>query len=194
MEPFEYVVVLTSLILGLGIAQILTSAADIVSNVKNVKLCLPHALLTLAVFLLHIQEWWINYQYSAVVEEWTLGIVLSILIYPILLFLLARMLFPTGIRGHETDLNHYFFDQWRWFYGLALGTIVVSAWQNTFIQKLDIIESWPQFLTGSIYVVIILLNVRNSLVHSLLQIASIIGLIIFLMSDDTALHHFQVPG
>ncbi len=194
MEPFEYVVVLTSLILGLGIAQILTSVADIVSNLRNVKLCLPHALLTLAVFLLHIQEWWINYQYSAVVKEWTLGIILSILIYPILLFLLARMLFPTGIRGHETDLNHYFFDQWRWFYGLAFATLMVSAWQNTFIQKLEVMESWPQFLTGSIYLVIILLKIRNSLVHSLLQIASIIGLIIFLMSDDTALHHFQTGG
>lgn len=194
MEPFEYVVVLTSLILGLGIAQILTSVADIVSNLKNVKLFLPHTLLTLAVFLLHIQEWWINYQYSAVVEEWTLNIILSILIYPILLFLLARMLFPTGIRGHETDLNHYFFDQWRWFYGLACGTFLVSAWQNTFIQKLEIMESWPQFLGGSIYLAVILLNPRNSLIHSLLQIASIIGLIIFLMSDDTALHHFQMGG
>ena len=194
MEPFEYVVVLTSLILGLGIAQILTSVADIVSNVKNVKLCLPHALLTLAVFLLHILEWWINYQYSAVVKEWTLGIILSILVYPILLFLLARMLFPTGIRGHETDLNHYFFDQWRWFYGIALATFLVSAWQNTFIQKLAIMDSWPQFLTGSIYLIVILLNTRNSWVHSILQIASIIGLIIFLMTDDTALHQFQQPG
>lgn len=194
MEPFEYVVVLTSLILGLGIAQILTSVADILSNLKNVKLCLPHALLTLAVFLLHIQEWWINYQYSAVVKEWTLGIILSILIYPILLFLLARMLFPTGIRGHETDLNHYFFDQWRWFYGLAFATFLVSAWQNTFIQKLEVMESWPQFVASLIYLSVISFKIKQSWVHSLLQIASIIGLIIFLMSDDTALHHFQMGG
>lgn len=194
MEPFEYVVVLTSLILGLGIAQILTSVADVLSNLRNVKLCLPHTLLTLAVFLLHIQEWWINYQYSAVVKEWTLDIILSILIYPILLFLLARMLFPTGIRGHETDLNHYFFDQWRWFYGIALGTIVVSAWQNTFIQQLPIMDSWPQFLAATIYLLFIIFKVRHSWMHSLLQIISLTGFIIFLLTDDTALHHFQTGG
>lgn len=194
MEPFEYVVVLTSLILGLGIAQILTSVADIISNLKHVKLCLPHTLLTLAVFLLHIQEWWINYQYSAVVKEWTLEIILSILVYPILLFLLARMLFPTGIRGHETDLNHYFFDQWRWFYGIALATMVVSIWQNSFIQNLTITESWPQFVVGSIYLLFILLKIKQSWMHSVLQITSLAGLIYFLMSDDTALHHFQSGG
>ena len=49
MEPFEYVVVLTSLILGLGIAQILTSVADIFSNLKNVNIGYTHTLLVMVV-------------------------------------------------------------------------------------------------------------------------------------------------
>ena len=86
MEPFEYVVVLTSLILGLGIAQILTGVSDIISHWKQIKFSLPHGIYIMVVFLIHIQEWWINYQYSKELMVWTLPVVLSILVFPILLY------------------------------------------------------------------------------------------------------------
>jgi phosphotransferase system glucose/maltose/N-acetylglucosamine-specific IIC component len=114
MDPFEYVVVLTSLILGLGIAQILTGIADVLTNLRNTKLYLPHILFVLVIFLLHIQEWWINFQYASEVPLWTLKIVLCVLSYPILLFVMARMAFPTGIRGNETDFKKHYHDQWRY--------------------------------------------------------------------------------
>jgi len=191
MDPFEYVVVLTSLILGLGIAQILTSVADILSHLRNVKLSLPHGILTLTVFLLHIQEWWINYEYSLQIQIWTLPIVLSILIYPILLFLLARMLFPTGIRGHETDLDAYYFDQWHWFFGIALGTLIVSIWQNSFLQKLPLIASWPQFTFALLYLVMLTLKVKNRIVHILIQLIALVGLVGYMITDHRTLNQFM---
>lgn len=86
MEPFEFVVVLTSLILGLGISQILIGVSNAISNFRKIKWSLPHAMVVLVVFIMHIQEWWINYQYSKEITSWTLPMVLSLLIYPILLF------------------------------------------------------------------------------------------------------------
>lgn len=191
MEPFEYVVVLTSLILGLGIAQILTGLADILSNLKQVKLSIPHGLLTATVFLLHIQEWWINYEYSLQVKLWTLPIILAILTYPILLFLLARMLFPTGIRGHETDLDAYYRDQWPWFFGIAFGTMVISIWQNMFLQGLPLADSWPQLTFGTIYLTVMLLRVRQKWVHILIQGMWLLGLLGYMITDDRNLNQFM---
>lgn len=187
MDAFEYVVVLTSLILGLGIAQILTSLADILSNIRQVKLCLPHSFLTITVFLLHIQEWWINYQYSHEISVWRLPIVLSILIYPILLFILARMLFPTGIRGHETNLEDYYYDQWPWFFGIALGTLAISIWQNLFIQGLPLLNSWPQLVFGVIYGLFFLFRIKHRLLHNLVQGIWLLGLIIYMVTDHTTI-------
>ena len=191
MDPFEYVVVLTSLILGLGIAQILTSVADILSHLRNVKLSLPHGILTFTVFLLHIQEWWINYEYSLQIKIWTLPIVLSILVYPILLFLLARMLFPTGIRGHETDLDAYYFDQWHWFFGISLGTLVISIWQNSFLQDLPLIASWPQFVFAAIYLGMILVKIQNKWAHTTIQLLALAGLVAYMITDDRTLNQFM---
>jgi len=187
MEPFEYVVVLTSLILGLGIAQILSSVADVLSHLKNVKLSLPHGLMTVVIFFLHIQEWWINYQYSHEVDRWTLEIVLSILIYPVLLFMLARMLFPTGIRGHETDLDAYFRDQWRWLYGLVMATIVISIWHNTYIQGLDVMHSWPQMLFCGVFIAFFVVKRPPDWAHLALQVLLVTAMVVYILLDDTAL-------
>ncbi len=187
MEPFEYVVVLTSLILGLGIAQILTSVADVLSHLKNVKLSVPHTLMTAVIFFLHIQEWWINYQNAHVVGSWTLGVVLSVLTYPILLFTLARMMFPTGIRGHETDLDAYFRDQWRWLYSIILATIVISIWQNLYIHQIPLAESWPQMLYAVVYLVFILWKEPSQKAHIVLQVLAVITMVVYIVVNDTTL-------
>ena len=191
MDPFEYVVVLTSLILGLGIAQILTSLADILSNLKHVKLSISHGLLTATVFFLHIQEWWINYEYSQQIKIWTLPIILVILTYPILLFLLARMLFPTGIRGHETDLDSYYRDQWPWFFGIAFGTMMISIWQNMFLQKLPLLDSWPQIAFGSIYLIMLILRIQKKWIHIAIQALWLLGLLGYMITDDRTLNQFM---
>lgn len=58
MSPFEYVTILISIILGLGITQLVTGIADIIHEKEHVKLYWPHALWIPIIFFLLIQEWW----------------------------------------------------------------------------------------------------------------------------------------
>ena len=181
MEPFEYVVVLASLILGLGIAQILTGIADIVSHYKAIRLSLPHSIYVFVIFLLHINEWWVNYEYSKIVDSWTLQIVMSILIYPILLFIQARLLFPTGLRSQETDMDMYFDDQWKWLYSIGAITVIVSIWHNVLISNIPLQEQILLFVLLSVYLGFIFGNVRNKIAHTVflgLQLIIWIGYII----------------
>lgn len=187
MEPFEYFVVLSSLILGLGIAQILTNVADIVSNLKNVKLGVAHSLFVFNLFLIHIQEWWYTYQYIDQVKIWTLPLVLFLLSYPILLYLLARMLFPTGLRGHETDLDVYYYDQWKWLFSLFLGIVIASFLQNVIVSKLPILEQIPQFLLALAFVIFLTLDISNKTVHNIFLILQAIAWILWTVFDPYAL-------
>lgn len=165
MEPFEYFVVLSSIILGLGIAQILTGIADIVSNLGNSKPGIAHSILVFNVFILHIQEWWYTYQYSFDIKVWTLPLVLFLLVYPILLFLLARMIFPTGLRNHETDLDEYYFDQWRSFYFVILAIIITSFLQNITVSGWAITSQIPQYVSSLLFVVFLTLNIKKRAAH-----------------------------
>lgn len=187
MEPFEYVVVLTSLILGLGIAQILMGSSDIISHWREVKFSLPHGIYILVVFLIHIQEWWINYQYSKELMAWTLPVVLSIVIFPILLFLQARMLFPTGVRREETDLDAYFKDQWRGLYFLGALTVVVSIWHNLFLSHYPLVDQIPLFIYLLAYFYFIGLRIKNQTAHTIFVTLQLLAQIAFIAFENGAL-------
>jgi hypothetical protein len=187
MEPFEYVVVLTSLILGLGIAQILTGVADMVSHWRAIKISLPHTIYVLVIFLICLQEWWINYEYSKVITVWTFQIVLSILIFPILLFIQARLLFPTGLRSADTDMDVYFEDQWRWLYAIGAMTVLVSIWQNVFISAIPLMDQLQLFALLAVYFLFIVLNIKNKKAHTVFLSLQLIAWIVYIVVEDGAL-------
>ena len=193
MEPFEYFVVLSSLILGLGIAQLLTGVADIVSNLKNVKVGLAHSLAVFNVFVIHIQEWFYSYQYLYAVKTWKLPIVIFLLIYPILLFLLARMLFPTGLRGHEKDLKEYYYDQWNWFFSVLLAIVVVSFLQNVMISGEEIAFQIPQFLLAGVIIIFLLFDIKNERAHNVFMIALAVSWILWIIFDPYELAYTDSP-
>ncbi|MDW3195307.1 MAG: hypothetical protein R8G66_23225 [Cytophagales bacterium] len=190
MDPFEYVVVITSLITGLGIAQILNGIADVVSDIKNIRLSAPLSLLILSTFLNLIQEWFYNYQYATHVTSWTLLTVLGVLIYPILLFLLARMLFPTGLKSDVTDLDGYYFEQWKWFFWLSGSIILVSVFHDIFISGFTLQDQVLKLVLIAIHLYFLLFDVHNRKAHYVFQAMSVIGLIAFIVLTDNELDSY----
>jgi hypothetical protein len=187
MEPFEYVVVLTSLIIGLGITQILTGVADMVAQYRKVNFSTPHSIYVMVIFLLHIQEWWINYEYAKHIEVWSLQTVFGILIYPILLFIQARLLFPTGPRSGDTDMVMYYEDQWRWLFSIGAWTVIISIWHDILVQEIPLMEEIPKFVLLAIYIGLVVFNVKKKIVHIAFLGLLLIALLIYIATDPQVL-------
>src|SRR5687767_1802176 len=96
MTPFEYVIVLISIILGLGITTILTGVAELIKHTQSRRLYTPYIIWIVLIFVLHIQDWWVSYKLKSV-GVWTLHSFLLIIIYPINLYILAHLLFPAQL-------------------------------------------------------------------------------------------------
>ena len=60
ISAFEYVTVLISIVLGLGITQILTGVADLIHQSKRVRVYWPLMIWVLLVLVMHVQEWWVT--------------------------------------------------------------------------------------------------------------------------------------
>src|SRR5687767_8565308 len=106
MTPFEYVIVLISIILGLGITTILTGVAELMKHTRPVSLYTPYIIWILLVFVLHIQEWWVSYQLKSV-NIWELQFFLLIILYPINLYILAHLLFPGTLSTEFSSKDFY---------------------------------------------------------------------------------------
>jgi hypothetical protein len=157
MTPFDYVVVLISIILGLGITQIMTGVADLVHQWNKVKLYWPHLLWIVLVFILHIQEWWETYSLH-VFTSWKLPTFLFLSLYPVTLFILARILFPFNIQESASiDLKEFYYANFRKFYLLTMILIVLSVVSNIIVHGF----TYDQFIHLSLFSVIGLVAVRN---------------------------------
>ena len=112
ISAFEYVTVFISIILGLGVTQILTGIADLVHQNERVKIYWPHLVWIVIVLVLQVQEWYITFQLRSF-GPWRLPIFLFVLLYPTVLFILARLLFPFSYSEGEIDLRKFYYSNYR---------------------------------------------------------------------------------
>jgi hypothetical protein len=164
MTPFEYITVLISIILGLGITQIISGIADLIHNSSRVRIYWPHLLLILLVFFLHVQEWWAIYDLKTH-GAWRLPVFLFVSLYPINLFILARILFPTGITESVIDLKKFYYENFRKFYFFILLLAAVSAIENIFVHGFDITTQGLQLFLFLSSLIIVLKRYQQEWVH-----------------------------
>ncbi len=134
ISAFEYVTVFISIILGLGVTQILTGIADLVHQNERVKLYWPHLLWILLVLVLHVQEWWVTFQLRSL-EKWRFPLFLFVLLYPVVLFILARLLFPFGFNEGVIDLKKFYYENYRRIFLFGSMLPLLSLLDNLILRE-----------------------------------------------------------
>lgn len=134
MNQFEYIMVLVSIIIGLGIAHILLGVGGIIDRVagegERLRLSLAHAAWLGMVFLWMILFWWWEYRFSELEPTWTVGLYFFLVLYAVVLFLLAVILVPRTWDG-VTSLDDYLIRRRVAFYSMLL-----------FGTTLDVLDSY----------------------------------------------------
>ena len=120
MSEFEYLAVLVSLILGLGIAHLLLGVGRMIHRRDKMKPDAVHLLWTGAVFWTLILNWWVFFQ-SQSVTQWSFDYFLVVIVWAVLFFLLAVVLFPPDV-SESQDYAEVFTRNRSWFLGLFAST------------------------------------------------------------------------
>ena len=124
MEAFEYLSVLLSIVVGLGITQLLAGFGRWLEQRRTFQAWGPAIAWAAFLLLLHVQTWWTMYGMRGY-ESWNFLQFCAVLLQPILLFLLAVIVFP-GRGAPHNDLRRNFMDQRRWFFGLLVALVLAS--------------------------------------------------------------------
>ncbi len=151
MSQFEYVMVLVSIVLGLGITHLLVGVGSLMDRLsghgKSVSLYWGHLTWVAYLFVYLIGFWWWEFSWSAE-NPWGLLIYLFLILYAAVLFLLCEILFPR--RGDEVaDFEEYFMSIRKWFYGLLLAVTVIDVGES-FLKGPDYMERLGQMYWGLI--------------------------------------------
>src|SRR5262245_46503277 len=115
MTDFDYLSVLISIVLGLGIANTLSGIANIIRHRGRYEMFWPMPVALFTLFLIHVQTWWTMYGLRHE-TQWNLGGFLIVLAQPVLLFVMSVLLSPETPEGRRVDLKGEFFRDRVWFF------------------------------------------------------------------------------
>jgi len=141
MGVFEYLGVLLSVILGLGVTHILAGLSKIVHHRKTVRLSWVHTLWTLNVLIYIVIIWWGMFWWSGQ-QDWSFFEFLLLILYAIVLFFAASLLFPWDLT-EDFDFEAHFFETRPWFF-----SVLAFAWcidiPETVIKSDEGLRSLPE--------------------------------------------------
>jgi len=124
MDNFNHLAVLISIILGLGITQLLSGFGRWVESRFSFPAFAPTIVWVAVLLVMHIQTWWTFYGMRRL-PHWTFFQFVVVLVQPIVLFLLASVVLPSSAAA-VSDLRSNYFAQRHWFFGLLITLLVVS--------------------------------------------------------------------
>ena len=123
MSAFEYLGVLVSVVMGLGLTHLLTGVSKTIHHRDTLRVYWVHLMWALNVAIYIVAIWWGLFWWSGE-TSWTFFQFLFILLYAIVLFLLASLLFPWDLEADQ-DLEDHFWRTRPWFFSfLAVAWVI----------------------------------------------------------------------
>src|SRR5438046_6832487 len=151
MNGFDYLSVLISIVLALGMTRVLAGVGEMLQARSHRRIYWVHAIWIVNLFLYLVIAWWIFYRWRNQ-QPWTFFLFVFVLISPTVLYLASLLLFP-----RESDVDraidyktHFYANHRAFFVLFGLFTLV------DFVYLL--FKGVPHFLAvGPVYVVSCLL-------------------------------------
>ena len=125
MDAFSYLSVLLSIVLGLGLTQLLTAGGRLIRHRDRVRVHWLPLLWAALLLLIYVQVWWSMYG-MRLRRDWTFLAFVTVLAQASTLYLMAAVALPELVDG-DVDLGRYFDRHHRWFFAFFLLTLIISV-------------------------------------------------------------------
>ena len=133
MDPFSYLSVLLSIILGLAITQILLGVRGMVLSRTRVVTYWPALVLAGLLFLMAVQSWWAMFGLREV-QVWTFPMFAIVLLQTTALYMLTALVLPEFFGEHVIDLRAHYFAHRVLFFSLLAATLLISLAKDVVIS------------------------------------------------------------
>jgi hypothetical protein len=116
MVAFEYLSVLISIILALGMTRVLAGVGEMLQARSRRRIYWVHVIWILNVFTYLVIAWWVFYRWRNE-QAWTFFLFVFVLISPTILYLASLLLFPReGTMDESVDYKVHFYANHRAFF------------------------------------------------------------------------------
>ena len=133
MDAFSYLSVLTSIILGLGIQQVLQGYRALILSRRRVKFYAPALIWSVLILFMIAQHWWSSFG-LADHRDWSFATFATILVMTSLIYMMAAIVLPDIPPDEPIDLKDHYYREAPAFFGIGAGTIVWSGFREYMLE------------------------------------------------------------
>jgi hypothetical protein len=126
---FEYVVVLTGVVIGLALTHLMQGVAKIIESPGRVRIWWVHLAWVAYMFVSAVFWWWWEFRLR-LITNWTFQLYAFVVIYAFFIYLICAILFPSNIAPYD-GFKSYFMARRRWFFGMLIVWLAV-----------DLLDTW----------------------------------------------------
>ena len=131
MTPFEHLSVLISLVIGLGLTHLLSSAHRLVQAHGRIRLHWLPLVWAVLIFTAQVEWWWSIFGWRNE-GGWNFFYFLFILLSPVAMYLASTFVLPEIEPNQSYDLRVYYFETRRWFFTFVALSPAVDAVRRGF--------------------------------------------------------------
>lgn len=166
--------VLVSLIIGLGLAELLSGIAQTIRNREEVRFYWVHSLFIAIIFLALLQTWWEIWGVRDT-PTWTFIGLVIMLGGPIGLFLISHLIFPEKLAG--SNLRSFYYQKMDPVLWIGVLTVIASATFRPIVlgTELFTLDNLSSFLLISIF--LSLTRTKNAVFHGFMVVLILVALL-----------------
>lgn len=124
LSQFEYVVVITSIIVGLAIAQLMQGVAQSIQHSNSKPVYWVHLTWAATILLNIVWWWWAAYSYRET-PIWTIQRYAFVLGFASLYYVICAVLFPKSLEGFS-GYKEFFYARRAWIFGLIAAYTLID--------------------------------------------------------------------
>jgi hypothetical protein len=181
MSAFEYIAVIVSVIVGLGLTRILQGVGGLLEARSRVRVYWVHLVFTGIILVGHLQFWWLFWS-SRQVGTWSFFPFLFLLLQPIILYLLAGLCFPDFSDTGKIDFRDFYYRNHRWFFGLLALLMVLISLRDILFRSVPWISQGNAVKAGVLLIAVIGVISRRPWIHAILALLGATAMLLALFT------------
>jgi hypothetical protein len=186
LDLFEFILVITSVVYALALAQILLGVGRLAQTDATIRFFLPHTLWVVILFLTVLTTWWAGWEFRSV--AWVFPKYIYMLITPVFVFFSASLIIPQRTDVEEVALDRHF---------LKIRTLVLCSYFIALLAQFadgPVLANEPLWFPGRIVQAAILATVLIGAFTARRRLQELSSIVVFLFLVFITLTRFWNPG
>lgn len=133
MDAFSYLSVLTSIILGLAIQQVLQGYRALILSRRRVTFYPPPLIWSVLMLFMTAQHWWSSFALAGH-QNWSFASFATVLVMTALIYMMAAIVLPDIPPDEPIDLREHYYREARAFFAIGAGAIAWSVFREYMLE------------------------------------------------------------